>query len=201
MTKPSIKLNDIGKKYGTDKSSLDHGYLTNVYETLFPDRFSVNAVLEIGVRRGGAWKHNKNNHPSLSVWAEWFPNATIIGADKRDIKSDDSRITIHKCDQSSVGELSRLLKILPEMDLIIDDGSHICEHQYITFEILRNKLKPKGVYVIEDLHCRGDKTPENKRIIATLMRNNWFSREWTVQIYDSDRPIKDSIAVMRRKNE
>ena len=36
-------------------------------------------------------------------------------------------------------------------DIIIDDGSHIEEHQIFTFGVLFPKLKPGGVYIVEDI--------------------------------------------------
>jgi hypothetical protein len=35
--------------------------------------------------------------------------------------------------------------------LIVDDGSHIPEHQILSFNLLFNKLLPGGTYIIEDI--------------------------------------------------
>lgn len=40
----------------------------------------------------------------------------------------------------------------PEFDIIIDDGCHIVEHQITSFKTLFPLIKPKGMYIIEDLH-------------------------------------------------
>ncbi len=37
-------------------------------------------------------------------------------------------------------------------DVIIDDGSHVTEHQILTAECLLPRLNPGGVYVIEDCY-------------------------------------------------
>jgi hypothetical protein len=39
-----------------------------------------------------------------------------------------------------------------EFDVIIDDGSHVCSDIIKTFKLLFSKLKPGGIFLIEDLH-------------------------------------------------
>ena len=38
------------------------------------------------------------------------------------------------------------------MDLIVDDGSHKSSDQIKTLELLREKLNPGGIYILEDTH-------------------------------------------------
>ena len=64
-------LEDIGRKWGTDKSTVLHHYL-NFYERfLSPIRSDVKKVLEIGVLFG----------QSVKMWRDYFPNAQIVGFD------------------------------------------------------------------------------------------------------------------------
>ena len=37
-------------------------------------------------------------------------------------------------------------------DVIVDDGSHVCVHVFRSFNALFPKLRPGGVYIIEDLN-------------------------------------------------
>jgi RHS repeat-associated protein len=62
-----MTLDEIGLKFGTDKSSIYHNYLP-FYERY---RNEPMKLLEIGVA-GGA---------SLAMWTEYFPNSAIVGAD------------------------------------------------------------------------------------------------------------------------
>jgi hypothetical protein len=38
------------------------------------------------------------------------------------------------------------------LDVVIDDGSHVCSHQEISFNNLFPKMSPEGVYICEDMH-------------------------------------------------
>jgi hypothetical protein len=95
-------------------------------------------VLEIGVDHGG----------SLQMWKEYFGlKAQIIGVDiePRCAEYAESQIDIcikNQCDAS--------LTQLGPFDIVIDDGSHICAHQSITFRNLWPHTR--GVYLIEDCH-------------------------------------------------
>lgn len=195
-------LDEIGISFGTDKSSLEHDYL-KYYEKLFPDRNSVKNILEIGLLRGGKWKqNNKSSYPSLSVWKEWFPNAVIFGFDKKDIKANEERVIIYQGNQSKRRDLKKLRSILPELDLIIDDGSHVHFDQQLTFLLLSRKLKSGGYYVIEDLFSKAS----NGGVYTTLeilktpktIWTNYFFAGYEIEIKDSKRK-KENIAFLRKK--
>jgi hypothetical protein len=36
-------------------------------------------------------------------------------------------------------------------DIIIDDASHLMDDQLKTFQLLKSKMKPGGIYIIEDI--------------------------------------------------
>jgi hypothetical protein len=93
-------------------------------------------VLEIGIDHGG----------SLQMWKQYFGrDAEIVGVDvdPRCKEYEEDRIEIHIADQCKLPDLGMF-------DIIIDDGSHICAHQSITFRNLWPKTG--GVYLIEDCH-------------------------------------------------
>lgn len=135
-------LNRIGKRHGTDKYR--HGYLPFYERHLRSLQASQVVLLEIGVFKG----------QSLRMWADFFVNGKIIGADiarERFIQGD--RIACHQVDQSSMDSLGELRAQFSDgFDIIVDDGSHVMAHQQLTLAMLFPILKPGGFYVIEDLH-------------------------------------------------
>ena len=105
--------------------------------------FEYLAMLEIGVE----------NRLSLQLWLEYYPKAYIYAAD-RDISDIGDRYEIIKTDQSKVEDLENLKNnIKKPLFLILDDGSHIPEHQILTFNKLFDILLPGGTYIIEDIEC------------------------------------------------
>ena len=77
----------------------------------------------------------------------------MFGLDiQREIFNED--VKIFKGDQSNINDLINVVNQIPKCDIIIDDGSHVPEHQLKTFYYLfENLLKDGGTYVIEDVEC------------------------------------------------
>lgn len=100
-------------------------------------------MLEIGV----------DESKSLRLWLEYFPRAFIYGIDIGVTKAGE-RFRIMQADQSKTPELRRLVaeEIKHPLFFIIDDGSHIPEHQVSSFDYLFGEvLLPGGTYIIEDI--------------------------------------------------
>ena len=136
-------LDAIGLKYGTDKASSTHNYL-DFYEFFFaPLRNTQLTVLEIGVYNGA----------SLKTWEEYFPESKIIGADITPATKqfEQGRVIIELLDQSNIEELTRVALKHGPFDIIIEDGSHMWEHQITSLRTLFPFLKNNGIYVVEDL--------------------------------------------------
>jgi hypothetical protein len=136
------RFKEIGIKYDCDKV-IRHKY-HEVYPPIF-DEFQNRDInlFEIGVDEG----------KSLKVWKEYYPNCNVFGLDIQDeIFNDD--VKIFKGDQNNIDDLSNVISRIPKCDIIIDDGSHIAEHQLKTFHYLfENLLEDGGTYVIEDIEC------------------------------------------------
>ena len=101
-------------------------------------------VLEIGVSQGG----------SLEIWQEYFgPGVKIFGVDINpecaQFASDD--VTIFIGDQADRDFLLDIADRIPPLDILIDDGGHTAEQQKATFEVLFDKVKADGIYLVEDL--------------------------------------------------
>ena len=145
----------LSRKYGTDKggvmeptpnhrANLYHDY-TPIYWDLMKDWASEAwSLLEIGVAEGR----------SARMWAEFLPNAQITGwdIDPKSLLIKENRIRTYYCDQSDQGsiEMAWYDAGCKSYDYIIDDGSHIREHQILTASLLLDHLKPHGIYFIED---------------------------------------------------
>src|SRR5690349_7888933 len=63
-----MTLDELAIKYGSDKSSKEHGYM-NFYENILPK--SPTSILEIGILKGA----------SMRVWKDYFPEAKLFGLD------------------------------------------------------------------------------------------------------------------------
>lgn len=139
-------LQSLGEKYNTDKSRIGYKNKTylHVYDRYFSEnREDVKNFVEIGVLDGN----------SLKMWRDYFPNATIYGIDidPRCKEYEDGRIKIIIGDQNSEEFLNSLKNEIKQIDVLIDDGSHITKHQIKTFNILKDIISEGGFYVIEDL--------------------------------------------------
>jgi hypothetical protein len=143
MSDIKISLDALGIKHGTDKSSTHHNYLA-LYERYFAAiRENPITFLEIGILEG----------KSLRVWRDYFVNGTIVGADidTKTTQFSSDRVFVEILDQSNIEHLVLLgLKYGP-FDVIIEDGSHMWEHQITSLRTLFPFLRNDGVYIVEDL--------------------------------------------------
>ena len=166
----------IGFKYKTDKVT-HHNYYKIYPEYLEKYRKIKNmAMLEIGVDKSR----------SLYLWLDYFPNAFIYGIDI-DAKESGDRYKVFKCDQSDLTQLeetkNKILNQKRDIFFIIDDGSHVSEHQILTFNNYFDTLLVNGgCYIIEDIETSywtkndiyGYKTNygyHNKKSIIEIFKN------------------------------
>lgn len=102
-------------------------------------------VLEIGVKDGD----------SLLMWRDFFENGKIYGLEINEDPLKDfsaSRTKIIFGDQTDTGLLNEISDNYGPFNIILDDASHVCEHQKISFNYLfKSGLKYGGIYVVEDL--------------------------------------------------
>ena len=140
-------LNKLGKIYKTDK--LGGHFYTHHYQLHFKKfKYKKINLLEIGV---GGYKNPFSGGNSLRMWKKYFPFGNIFSIDIYDKSPiQERKIKIFKGSQVDDFFLNSVLKETGDLDLIIDDGSHINEHVIQTFKLLFPKLKKGGIYVIED---------------------------------------------------
>jgi hypothetical protein len=159
------KLHLLGTQYGTDKvdnlhTFRDLSYL-DVYQIYFRGiRCDVRCLLELGVFKGR----------SLQVWRDYFPNAQIWGLDLDPQAKADYGPRIQVVTGSQI-DPNALSLVAPDQlfDVVIDDASHVIDHQIASYLLLWPRVKPGGFYIIEDLQVShwGD------------ISNSW--REWPGQ--------------------
>ena len=139
--------------YNSDKVST-HNY-GSFYDSLF-ERLKPQALLEIGVYRGA----------SLRAWrAAGVSN--VFGVD-RDVTQNCSGLTVLYGNMPEDAEtIARRLLLL---DLIIDDGSHLYPDYTATAEVLFDRLRYGGVYVIEDIQTQDS--------VDALRRAGWIIEDW-----------------------
>lgn len=146
-----MTLDELGLKHGTDKASTGHDYCKIYEHYLAPLRGQSFTLLELGV---GGEAHRDRGGQSLRMWAEYFPEATIVGLDvhEKELTLPGNVRIFH----GSQDDPDRLVNILSHQALptvIIDDASH---HNVLTvrsFELLfPGFLKRGGLYLCEDVH-------------------------------------------------
>lgn len=115
------------------------------YSLNLPPGIGNGCLLEIGVHQGG----------SLQRWSSKYPDAIIAGVDIdpacRGAEHASPNIRVFTGSQNDRPFLRGVTAQLPEIDIIIDDGSHRPYHQISSFKALWSSLKVGGVYIIEDL--------------------------------------------------
>jgi 23S rRNA U2552 (ribose-2'-O)-methylase RlmE/FtsJ len=102
-------------------------------------------VLEIGCLHGG----------SLQMWKRYLgPHARIVGIDINPACAahEEDQIHVRIGSQDDKAFLRKVAEEFGPFDIVIDDGSHICEHLIASFEVLYGFVKDNGIYVAEDLH-------------------------------------------------
>ena len=118
----------------------------DIYETHFARfRGKSPVMVEIGVGGGG----------SLEMWREYFgPGSRIVGVDNnpdcKAYESEGTEVFIGSQDDPTL--IDSIFAKYPHVDIVLDDGSHIMHHMIDTFNLMYDRLQPKGVYMVEDTH-------------------------------------------------
>jgi hypothetical protein len=154
-------LCEIMGRFRSDKSYLPikwHNYTIFYYSIFQSLRDKPLHIFELGLGTNNVnMKSNmgKDGVPGASLygWAEFFPNATIVGADiDRDILFQTPRIKTYYCDQTNPSEIKEMWDRVPEQfDIIVEDGLHTYDANVCFFENSIHKLKETGIYIIEDI--------------------------------------------------
>ena len=145
--------------------------IAKVIELFKDKKLTIKKVVEIGVQTGA----------SLRMWRDFFPKATIFGADiNKDCLFEEDGIKTFLCDQTKAADLKKLIKkIGKDIDIFIEDGSHNPDVQVFTCLTVMPLLSKKALYVIEDVG--------HKEIAAKLSMYNCEFKRKSKMTYVDDR--------------
>ena len=131
--------------YHTDKH-YSHNFFDEVYQNIFlPLKDSTKKFVELGVYEGG----------SINIWKNFFENSQIIGLDSSFTSTnirDLDRISLVEVNSAIKDNLENFAEQHTDIDIFMDDGSHVMRDQQMTLGVLFKSIKPGGIYILEDLH-------------------------------------------------
>lgn len=145
-----VSLKNIVGKYsgiscvsGTDKGT-HHSYIDSYNSLLSPYIGKGIMFMEIGIATGKC----------LLMWQEFLQNAKIHGMEIANHRpaalNDHPEIITWQANSIRKDEVSAVVGGMM-FDVIIDDGSHEKADQVITARLMLPKVKPGGLYIIEDI--------------------------------------------------
>jgi len=203
-------MNDLEKYFAENTGGMIHKWkhYFEIYDRHFSRFRNTNVhIVEIGIYHGG----------SLRMWKNYFgSNCQVFGIDINPHckKLEEDQIKIFIGDQEDRNFLKSLLKEIPRIDILIDDGGHFMKQQIVTFEELFNSIDKNGVYLAEDLHTsywsdygggykkRGSFIEYSKQFIDWV--NAWHSRSNKLSITEFTKSVHslhyyDSILVIEKR--
>lgn len=186
------ELCKIMNRNKSDKGSGHHNY-TIEYERLFGNiRKTATNVFELGIGTNHVdvvSNMGRDGRPGASLygWKEYFSNANIFGADiDTRILFDDERIRTFFVDQTNPVAIKQMwgnehLRDI-SFDVMIDDGWHEPHANVTFFEHSYHKLKPDGIYVMEDVRIAT--WMQHKSLLDSLRSKIYF--RYDVKILGND---------------
>lgn len=153
-------------------------------------------LLELGVLCGG----------SIIAWHKVLEKAKIFGID-----CDFSRLKyLNLNEQNDRIKLFDIKLYMPNtqlivdeqlkdltFDIIVDDASHDPNHQFSAFKIFFERLKPQGIYVIEDL-----REMKNAIIVEQNIKNYTpTSKVELIDLREFKNKLKDDILIKITKDK
>jgi hypothetical protein len=172
-----------------------HGY-TKLYNAfLEQERLRFRSLLEIGVGNEAVMgpilkSAGRMYRPgaSLRMWADYFPDAAIIGCDiDRTVLFNEGRIKTYYADQSNADDLRRLIcsSGQEQFDMILDDGSHEPAHFLVSLEILWPHVRQGGYYIIEDIRRMHMPNVVDSEIVRSVRNNAFYYARHSEHDWDS----------------
>lgn len=138
-------------------------------------------MAELGIFSGGSlemWQHVFG--PGLRLWG--CDIATVTKQYENDDKS--GRTKIFNMDQTSAGAWTEFKKLVPKLDILIDDGLHLFSGQKATFDNILDHIAPGGVFMTEDIS--DGKRPGAK---ANFRDGPEYAEKYLQYSFDQTRPL------------
>lgn len=165
--------NHSGNDYGGNDKNSTHTYL-ETYDRLFAPFRDGCTMLEIGLATGD----------SIKLWDRYFQNSTIVGVDITIVFGAIPYVpngNIKNIIQADATKPEFLEKIKDyEFSIVVEDSSHMEADSVAIFNLLKSKMKPGGVYIVEDVLSidlsreRFEALHDNCEIIDMRHLNNRF---------------------------
>lgn len=150
----------LAKKFGTDKIGTAHNYSLLYHRHLdVASKKAKGAMVEVGL--GCTMKYGPG--ASAQIWPRMFPQLQVhfIEVDRKCTEKwlpQMQNSGIKKVHIGSQDDLSVLNEVIEDVTavpgglrIVIDDGSHECDHMHKTFRFLYKTLADGGLYFVEDL--------------------------------------------------
>lgn len=184
----SMTLKEIILKeaLNTDKNT-DHSYVDQFYDREFIKyRTKSITLVEIGVFHG----------ESIKLWNKYFTNCTIYAVDQKIYNEEFKKyINEHPNINYVIGNAytKAVANIIPNFDILIDDGYHSLLSQLQLLEFYLPKLKPGGVFIIEDVLV-----PQYLTILENHIDKKAYDVE-KINLIPIKRRSDDLMLIVRRK--
>ena len=197
----------LGAQFGTDKSPYSaNAYHRHPYSAIYDLLFSGMRNKPINFGELGIL-----DNASMKMWRSYFPSADLYGFEYFEEKiaqarKDSLEKTIYiSTDVSSLASLQRAFASTSTwFDVLIDDSTHLFEHQILFAHAAVDFVKPGGLIIIEDIFRGWDEERYSDALLEIGPYIDWASfidarhdkaySEGTVEPYFDN----DKMLVLRR---
>lgn len=193
-------LDELADEFDSDKSTKSshecrHGYAPIYDKLLSKWRNEPISLLEIGVCMEGTF-----GGQSVGMWEAYFEKAQIYTFDIVDMsRLKNDRVDFFRGDQSKRTDFENMMKSfnVPFFDFILEDGSHVYEHQMISIGSLFKSVKPGGYYILEDIsvperECCCQRNDQTFGVIQNYIKTNKFESSLITE--EEQKYLEDNIS-------
>lgn len=141
LTEIFKRIGHFGSDIGCNDKNGTHTY-TETYDKVLEPYRNGCTFMEIGLAMGD----------SIKLFDEYFENSNIIGVDISvvfEIPKYKNDVKIIQADATKVDFLNTIKDEF--FDVVLDDADHTHKSQIATFNLLKHKMKPRSIYIIEDI--------------------------------------------------